>query len=485
MENKDGLFRQSALERLSSPERLDQLMKIINPMDWIALTTLATLAGGTLLWSIVGRIPITVDGRGVFIQPRQIVDLQSNIAGQLSSINVRSGQCVQKDEILATIEPTELKQQLRLSQGKAAQLQSQARDAIALTNQRVQLEKNAIAANRISLMQRLGDTKTLTPVLQSKGLDAIQEQRRSLEQRLRDARSIIPVMQRRVAGRRTLVAEGALAQDALLQVEQEYVQARQTVADIEAQLKQLDVQITQTERQYLENLRSAGDIQAQLQDLDSKVKRLDQESLETENQRNREIQEVNREIARLEQQIAINSKIVSPEAGCVLELTTTAGQVVQPGMRLGKIQLTSSTSQSQGEPMTGIIYFPIKDGKQVKLGMLITITPDTVQRERFGGIVARVTNVSTLPITREGATSVIGNAELVQTVVGQGGAVIEINTSLEKDSNTTSGYKWSSSRGPDSEITPGTTATARVTIEERAPITFVLPFLRDLVGFKE
>jgi HlyD family secretion protein len=483
MENKDGLFRQSALERLSSPERLDQLMKIISPMDWIALTTLGTLVTGTLLWSIVGRIPITVDGRGVFIQPRQIVDLQSNIAGQLSSINVRAGQCVEKDEIIATIESTDLKQQLRLSQGKLAQLQSQAQDAIALTNQRMQLEKNAITANRISLMQRLRDTRTLTPVLQSKGLDAIQEQRRSLEQRLRDAQAIVPVMQRRVAGRKTLVAEGAIAQDSLLQVEQEFVKSRQDVADIEAQLKQLDVQITQTERQYLENLRSAGDIQAQLQDLDSKVKRLDQERLETQNQRNREIQEVNREIARLEQQITLNSKIISPKSGCVLELTTAVGQVVQPGMRVGRMQLAHSTTPSG--PMTGIIYFPIKDGKQVKPAMTITITPDTVQRERFGGIVARITNVSTLPITREGATSVIGNAELVQTVVGQGGAAIEVSTNLEKDSNTKSGYRWSSSKGPDSEITPGTTATARVTIEERAPITFVLPFLRDLVGLKE
>jgi HlyD family secretion protein len=116
--------------------------------------------------------------------------------------------------------------------------------------------------------------------------------------------------------------------------------------------------------------------------------------------------------------------------------------------------------------------------------MAIAITPDTVQRERFGGIVAEVTEVSKLPITRAGATAVIGNSEMVQTLVGETGAVMEVNTKLVTDPTTVSGYKWSSSKGPASKITPGTTATVRVTVEERAPITFVLPFLRDLLGIK-
>ncbi len=45
-----------------------------------------------------------------------------------------------------------------------------------------------------------------------------------------------------------------------------------------------------------------------------------------------------------------------------------------------------------------------------------------------------------------------------------------------------SGYQWSSSHGPDLQITTGTTTTARVTVGERAPITFILPFLRANTG---
>jgi HlyD family secretion protein len=479
MENKDGMFRQSALERLSSPERLDQLMQVINPMDWIALTTLASLVGGTLIWSIVGRIPITVDGRGVLIQPRQVVDFQANITGQLKALNVRNGQCVKKNEVLATVDPIDLKQQLSLSQGKLAQLETQAQTTSALSVQRMRFEKSSLDATRVSLIERLGDTQSLTPILQSKGVDALQEKRRSMEQRLTDAQKLVPVMQQRLVSRQKLVEEGALPKDSLLQVDQEYVQSRQTVADIEAQLKQLDVESTQTDRQFLENLRSAGDLQAQLQELDTKAKRLDQETLETQNQRQREVQEVSREVTRLDQQIATNSQILSPQDGCILEVSATMGQVVQPGLRLGSMQMGS-----EGTALTGIVYLPIKDGKQVKAGMSIAITPDTVQRERFGGIVAEITEVSKLPVTRAGATAVVGNSEVVQGLVGETGAVIEVNTKLITDANTVSGYKWSSSKGPESKITPGTTTSVRITVEDRPPITFVMPFLRDLLGLK-
>lgn len=44
-EEKESIFRKESLERLSSPERLDQLMQVIAPMDWLALTVLSSLVG--------------------------------------------------------------------------------------------------------------------------------------------------------------------------------------------------------------------------------------------------------------------------------------------------------------------------------------------------------------------------------------------------------------------------------------------------------
>jgi HlyD family secretion protein len=154
---------------------------------------------------------------------------------------------------------------------------------------------------------------------------------------------------------------------------------------MQSQLQELDLQGVKSEREYLDNLRSIKDTQAQLQELNTKYKRLQQESLETFNQRHKEVQETAREIIRLEQQLTENSRILSSQDGCILELMTTVGQVVQPGSRLGNMRV--GREEKLG---LAIAYFPIKDGKQIKPEMTISITPDTVQRERFGGIVVKL-----------------------------------------------------------------------------------------------
>jgi len=533
---KEGIFRQESLERLSSPERLDQLMQVLAPKDWLALAVFGSLTIFGLAWSFVGRIPITVQGRGIFLQPRQVVELQSSIAGQLESLKVSNGQCVKKDEVLATIDPVDQRQQLRSAKEKLAQLQKQGQDASLMSSQRMELEKSAIAVSQESLQKRLQDAQAMTPILKEKGLNAInkqklslqqrlqeaqafaptlktrgltaiQQQRISLQQRLKDVQSLVPVLEQRLQKRRELAANGAISTDSVLQIEQEYKQGFQNVTELQAQIKQLDLTETQTlqsyqqnvnaigelqaqlqelelqsvktEREYLDNLRSINEIQAQLQESNTKAKRLEQESLETSIQRNKETQEVSREIIRLEQQVNENSHILSPQNGCILELIATVGQVVQPGSRLGNMRVGSE--EKIGLAMA---YFPIKDGKQIKPQMPISITPDTVQRERFGGIVGKVTAVSPLPVTAEGTVALIGNSEVVKNLMGETGAAIQITTDLQTDDRNPSGYKWSSSKGPDSKITPGTTATIRVTIEERSPITFLLPFLRELVGMK-
>ena len=116
--------------------------------------------------------------------------------------------------------------------------------------------------------------------------------------------------------------------------------------------------------------------------------------------------------------------------------------------------------------------------------MPIQITPQTIKRERFGGIVGTVANVSTFPITTESAANIVGNPEVVKGLIAdKPEGVIQVFAELKPDAATSSGYQWSSSKGPNLKITSGTTTTVRVTVEERAPISFVLPILRSTSGF--
>jgi HlyD family secretion protein len=114
--------------------------------------------------------------------------------------------------------------------------------------------------------------------------------------------------------------------------------------------------------------------------------------------------------------------------------------------------------------------------------MKVQIAPDPVERQRFGSILGTVTSVSAFLVTKEGVASRIGNTEVVNALMTQGRPAIEVVATLEPDAATFSGYRWSSSRGPELRMTPGTTTTGRVVVEQRAPITYLLPFLRDISG---
>ena len=70
-QDSQTLFRQRSLERLSSPERLDELMTLVNLKSWLPLGTIGVLLGLGLIWSLVGRVPVTTSGRGLLVQSDQ------------------------------------------------------------------------------------------------------------------------------------------------------------------------------------------------------------------------------------------------------------------------------------------------------------------------------------------------------------------------------------------------------------------------------
>lgn len=468
-----------SLDYVASPEQLDQLMQVVKPQDWVPAMTIGGLTAIALVWSMVGRLPITVSGQGVLLSQQRVVELQSPIAGQLEVLNVKDGQVVKKGEILAAIAPLELAEQLKQLQAKRQQLVGQASNTEVMQQQRTQVERGAIAATRASLLQRLQDSQSLSPTLRQQGLMTIQQQRQSLQQRMQDAQALLPTLKDRWQRREILAQEGALEQDSLVVAEREYRQEEQNVQELQVQLRQLEVNTTETQLRYAQSQSTIGDIQAQLEELETRSQRLEQENVQASNTRNNDIAEVDRAIVQLKQQMVERSLIKSPQDGVILDMSGVLGQVVSSGTRLGTLQ----TQGAEPTVLTGVTYFEVKDGKQIKPGMKVQITPDTVKRERFGGIVGTVKAVSSYPVTPSSAASKLGNPELADTLTGKA-AKVEVVVTLQPEATNASGYKWSSSKGPDSKLTSGTTSSVRVTVEERAPITFLLPFLREWSGFQ-
>lgn len=475
---KHNLFRQESLERLSSPEKLDQLMQVTSRNDWLPLSVLGGILGAVLLWSLFGRVPVNVISKGLIILPNRIVDLQSPVKGQLKTLNIQEGNCIEKDQVIAAIDPSEIRQQLEQEQAKLVTLKVQEQAANSLQEQHTNSELQAIQRQQISKRQRLQDTQAITSNLRERELNAIQKERTSLQQQLQDTLALAPSFQERLEKRRALLETGAISQDQVFQVEQEYIQNDQQIVSLKAELEGLEVRQAEVEQKYRENRNTVTQLQAELQELETQRSGLEQENLEADIQRKNQIQDVEHKIAQLSKQYDDNRQIKSPFSGCILELTTSKGSVINEGTRLGAIQVDEASA-----PLLSVIYFPIGDGKKIQPGMKIQVTPDTVRRERFGGIVGTVSHVSAFPITKEGAARLVGNPEVIENLVSQTGSAIAVQAELDLDPSTPSGYRWSSSRGPANiTISSGTTATARVTVEQRSPITLVLPILREWTG---
>jgi HlyD family secretion protein len=479
---KASIFRKEAQDRQASPDHLDPLVPGVSPRRWLSLVALGSMVVAGVGWSWVGRIPITVMGKGVLVYPSKVVTVQAASAGRILTIGVTEGQAIKKGQVLATIDQSELKQQLQLSREKLTQLQTQDQTATLVQSQRGGMDQAAIAQQRQALQQNLQTVQSLTPVLREKGLVSIQQERITLNQRLATLTAALPTYKARWDARQNLFQEGASPQDTVLQAQREYEDFQAQVNQVELQLKQLDTKEADAQRQYLQNINQVNELQAQIKGLETKTITAIEQDLTTTTQRKKEIQETQRTIAQLELQLQNSSQILSDYDGVMVELAAKPGQQIQPGVSIGSISAETATDE-----LMSVVFIPVNDGKRIQPQMAVQVTPTTLKREEVGGIVGKVTEVSPLPITQEAAASLVGNPDMLRDLMAEGGH-IAVYTSLEKASKGGHNrahdvkYKWTASEGPKTPITPGTTTTVQVTVEERAPITYLLPFLKSLLG---
>lgn len=272
---KKHIFRQVALERLSSPEQLDQMMRVTNPMGWATLLALGLLLLAVIVWGIFGRVATSVVGEGILLVPGGVKDIVSPVSGQVVDVYFDAGDVIQADQVVA-----------------------------------------------------------------------------------------------RVAER--------------------------------------------------------GEV--------------------------------------------VNTKVVSAYAGRILEIKVDSGSLIERGTPILSLEVMDGGLRD----LEVVIYVPAAEGKRVRPGMDVQISPSTVEREVYGFMLGQVISVGEFPATRQGMLRVLGSEELVQALSGAG-APIEIRAHLMLDPQTPSGYAWSSSQGPPLQIDSGTFCTAWIKIRQQRPLSFVLP----------
>src|SRR5215472_18845543 len=98
------LFRTAALERLSTPDRLDQTLRLASSKAWMALAAILVIIGATTFWAWKGSVATTVSGMAVIVRTGGMVTLsaQGN-GGQVIALNVAVGDRVRAGQVVARI----------------------------------------------------------------------------------------------------------------------------------------------------------------------------------------------------------------------------------------------------------------------------------------------------------------------------------------------------------------------------------------------
>ena len=67
---QEQIFRKKSMDRISSPEQLNDYIRVTTPSVWIVLGALIVLLVGMVLWSILGTVEAHAeDGSAMQIHP--------------------------------------------------------------------------------------------------------------------------------------------------------------------------------------------------------------------------------------------------------------------------------------------------------------------------------------------------------------------------------------------------------------------------------
>ena len=132
-----SLFRKTALDALSTPEQLNQPLQLLRTTQWMLLISLSSFSMILLAWAILGRLPVRLSGRGLLIKTDAITVVQSETIGQVNTLLVDVGDCVDKGALMGQIEAVKQEVEIKANQDQLNQLSAKDRNQDLLSNIRI------------------------------------------------------------------------------------------------------------------------------------------------------------------------------------------------------------------------------------------------------------------------------------------------------------------------------------------------------------
>ncbi len=350
------IFRKVSIERLSSPEQLDQLLKVNSTRSWAALLAVLVLLGMAVVWGFQGSIATTAPGQGVIVRTGGVLNVVSSGAGVVAVLNIKVGDRIRKDQVIAQVAQPALMERIRATREAGAEAGRQ---------------------RSVASQMRSGSAK-----LQ---VDALNRQRQNAAREIKVLQEQAKLVNEQIPVEADLLAKGLLTRQQTLVTKQKLVEIEGRIAGLNADLTRYDAEQFAIESQPMQ-----ADVE-----MHSRVTSLE------------------RDLAGLRKELEVSANVVSPYSGEVIELRVAPGSAVTAGVPMLSIQLDV-------DQLDVLVYVPSSMAKQIRIGLDAQISPSTVRREEYGYLRGEVTSVANYPATPAALMRNFQNEPLVNSLTGGG-----------------------------------------------------------------
>lgn len=423
-------------------DEIEDTVHLVDPGFWVGLAavvlTIALAVVMCFFVEISEKIPaqgVLLDRSGVVSHPVKVQLPTVNSNAHLIKYNVKEGDFVKKDQIVASYQLNNIQDDLK-----------------DLENQKDNLHEKISATQKLHKKEREIDIKTLG------------SEQKFQNDIIKSHSATIKIQKDLLKIQKELLKKGASSlfekQQSRLKLESANVQR------IQARNKQASL-VLETQKKQLARQQQINTLSFELATINTKIKKL-------KNQKDRY------QVTR------------SPWSGRVVELNLQIGDVIQQGQSLLNIQPRKAHSKKVKNNKDGLIaylFVNIEEGKRLFKGMKVDIDPTTTDPQEYGKMTGRIISVTENSSSEEHMERILGSSTEVKKIVEEGAKVlvkVKMNKSEDQDR---SGYKWkyvwTTSKGPPEAIKTGTHCLGEIIVKEQKLISLLIPAFEPYFEIKQ
>jgi HlyD family secretion protein len=539
-----NIFRKASLDRLASPEQLDKMIKVTSPMVWLASVAIVLVIAVTVVWAFVGRLPEKVEIHGLYTSDAQVHSIFAPANGIIDLL-VSKDDIVKAGQVIAVMDDRETRISLNKIEQVLADLESITLDsendpassdlsplleiktnykAATISDEQLELQiallgkdcteqekevtrlrgeynaarndylrsmdnntlnaatydfqkasellsvsstmyQNAAAAEAAALqayqevLAIYGDADPITLAAQQQyqqAQKALQAAQQDLAQKQKDFDTKLAIYEKAVKNQDSVAANTQKLYLIFSEKNSLYSNAYGTLNSMRSNLKSMKIQLESNEMGSSANLNA-------LKDNFNMTK-------------SAMLSQLNAERNKLE--TALDSlEIKAVSEGVVTALSVQNLQIIGAGTEILKLKPLDV------DDMIVVFFVPLTDAKKFQPGMEVRLTPSTVNEQEFGHMNGKIISVASSLASTQEMRDRLGD-DLMVSGLQQQGPSLEVIVTINRDANTVSGYEWSNKKGAEIFIGDGTVMNANVITDSKAPITKLLPYLKEKLKVK-